>query len=85
MKYINTKINIVSLYYLYKGHKHEDFIEFSQDFLNSLDKNAINIIGQDSNAKVEIAYQDEELLEHNIRKYNNKRRNKKGYSLLHMI
>ena len=85
MKYINTKINIVSFYYRYKVQEHETFIEFSRDFNNSLHKNAINIIGQDSNAEIGISNYNDKLPDCSIGKYDEHRSNRKGYNLLHMI
>ena len=45
MKHINIKKNVASLYYPCKANEYDDFIKFSQDFLNFLDKNTIQLVG----------------------------------------
>ena len=85
VKHINTKINISSFYYLCKVQEYKTFIEFSHDFINSLDKNAINIIGQDSNTEIGISNHNNKLPDYSIGKYGKDRRNRKSCNLLHMV
>ena len=42
-------------------------------FLNSLNENTINLVGQDSNTKIGIAYHDDDSPNCNIRKYYNEK------------